>query len=149
MLPKLLRQDDKSNLTIQALLMPTRDTIELNSKISNLIVKAMEQTAFARDWRNRRIAHRDLKLMLEEPTEALAEASRAQVNAALKAIADVLNAVAVHYLKSETAYDMAALRGGALNLLYVIDDGLKAIEEREKRIQSGKPLPGDFEGRSL
>jgi hypothetical protein len=145
--PKTLRQDDKTNLTIQALLEPTRNIIELSSKISNLNQKAMELTGFARDWRNRRIAHRDLKLVLEEPTETLAEASRAQVNTALKAIGDVLNAVAGHYLKSETAYDLAALRGGALNLLYVIDDGLKAIEGREKRIQSGRPLPGDFEGK--
>jgi hypothetical protein len=52
------RQEDKSNLSIQALLPPTRDHIELNSKVSNLIQIAIGLTKFARDWRNRRIAHR-------------------------------------------------------------------------------------------
>jgi AbiU2 len=147
--PHSLGNEDKPNLTIQALLPLTRDHIELNTKVSNLIQTAIEHTKFARDWRNRRIAHRDLRLALEETTKPLADASRAQVNTALKAIADVLNIVAGHYLKSETRFDMAAPRGGALSLLYVMHDGVRLREEREKRIQDGNALSGDFGGRSL
>ena len=57
--PHTFRHEDKSNLSIQALLPLTRDHIELNSKVSNLIQTAIGLTKFARDWRNRRIAHRD------------------------------------------------------------------------------------------
>jgi hypothetical protein len=142
--PNTFGNEDKTNLTIQALLGLTRDQMNLNSKVSSLIERAIDATKFSRDWRNRRIAHRDLKLALEEPTKPLAEASRSQVTTALKTIADVLNAVEGHYLKSETRFDMAAQRGGALSLLYLMDDGLNAREEREKRIESGNARPEDF-----
>lgn len=60
--------------------------------MSKLIAETIKLTEFCRDWRNRRIAHRDLKLALEQPTTPLAAGSRAQAKDALKAIANVLNA---------------------------------------------------------
>jgi hypothetical protein len=141
-------QKDKSNLTIQALPALISD-ITANSEITDLVQEALKVTAFSRDWRHRHIAHRDLKLALEQPTEPLAEASMAQVNASLKALTAVLNAVSGHYLKSETRFDMFARHTGALTLLYLMDEGVRALKEREERIQSGNPQNGDFAIRVL
>lgn len=60
------------------------------------------------------------------------------MDAALKAIADVLNAVEAHYADAGTAYDFAAARHGAVTLLYVLSDGLKAKEKREERLKRGE-----------
>jgi hypothetical protein len=143
-----LGRNNKQNLTIQALPILIDDAT-LKGDVANLVDHAVRQTAFCRDWRNRRIAHRDLKLALNDPTTPLADASRAQVNNALKAISDVLNALAAHYLKSETRFDLAARHTGSLGLLYLIDDGLRAREQRAKRLEAGKPTEEDLVIRRL
>src|SRR5271156_4325585 len=81
-------KQDRSNLTIQALPGLISDA-RLKDEVTKLVDKAIKHTAFCRDWRNRHIAHRDLRLALAQPTTRLAEGSRAKVNVALKAIAAV------------------------------------------------------------
>lgn len=128
---------NKTNLTIQAL--PALiDDEPTKANITVLIATAVDATAFARDWRNRRIAHRDLKIALDEPGTPLADGSRADVKKAIEAISAVLNAVARHYMNSETRFDLAARRNGAVSLLYVLYDGLKTREARLERFRSGK-----------
>jgi hypothetical protein len=73
----------------------------------------------------------------------------AQLNASLNALAAVLNAVSGHYLKSETRFDMFARHAGAIKLLYLMDEGVRAFDEREERIQSGNPKEEDFAIRSI
>jgi hypothetical protein len=139
---------DKSNLTIAALPALIADET-VNGDVTKLVAEANNATAFCRDWRNRHIAHRDLKLALEQPTEPLAEASRTQVKTALNAIAAVLNRVANHYLKSETRFDIAARHNGALTLLYLIDGGLVAKDAKAARLEKGESLDSDLEIRRL
>jgi hypothetical protein len=134
---------DKSNLTIQALPALIEDS-KLKETVSSLIAVAINDTAFCRDWRNRHIAHRDLKLALEQPTTPLAEGSRADVNKALKSIAAVLNALDGHYFQSETRFDLGGSIGGAISLLYVLGEGSRARAEKEKRFTEGKPSPEDL-----
>jgi hypothetical protein len=137
-----------ANLTIQAL--PALITDAKRKEIlSQLVAEAVKQTEFCRDWRNRHIAHRDLKLALEQHTEPLAEGSRADVKAALKALADVLNAIDGHYFQSETRFDLGGALGGAVSLLHALDDGLRAQEARQKRLEEGKPLKDDFVAKDL
>jgi hypothetical protein len=139
---------DRTNLTIQALPALITDT-KLKDEVNKLIAEARKQTEFCRDWRNRRIAHRDLKLALERPTTPLAEGSRAQVKTALKTIADVLNALESHFFQSETRFDLGWPLGGAISLLYALDDGLRAEEARQKRLEKGEPLSDDLIARNL
>jgi AbiU2 len=138
----------RSNLTIQALPTLVADT-KLKDEVTKLVAEAIKLTEFCRDWRNRRIAHRDLKLALEQPTMPLAAGSRAQVTDALKAIANVLNALELHYCDSTTRYDLGGPLGGATSLLYVLDDGLREQEVREMRFVEGKPLQDDLRRRDL
>jgi hypothetical protein len=139
---------DRSNLTIQSL-PGMLANVSLKDEINKLVAEAIKLTEFSRDWRNRRIAHRDLKLALEKPTIPLAAGSRAQVKEALKSLVNVLNGVERHYCDSQTAYDLGGPLGGAISLLYVIDDGLRIEEARQGRLKEGKPLPDDFWARDI
>ena len=105
----------KENLTIQNLPALIDDQIT-KAKVQGLVDVAVKEGVFCRDWRNRRIAHRDLTLALEEQSaqpQPLANASRKQVSDTLKALADVMNAVAQHYLGSTTLYDFGGRLTGA------------------------------------
>lgn len=128
------RSGGRANLTIRNF----TDLVHANLKmpLAVLIDKAVADAAFARDWRNRIIAHLDLSLALQDGAAApLADASRAQVSAALSSLAAVMNAVQKFYLEGVTLYDVAARHNGALTLLYLLGDGLKAKSEREERLR--------------
>jgi hypothetical protein len=134
----------KANLTIRALSDLITDA-GLKAKVTTLVAHALKETEFCRDWRNRIIAHNDLKRALEQPTTPLADASRAQVNTALTSVAAVLNAVAGHFYHSETRFDMTARHNGAFTMLYVLNQGVKARDARVKRLESGEVLDSDLD----
>jgi hypothetical protein len=137
----------KDNLTIQRLSGLVNQ--EMEGIISKQIAEAMDSADFCRDWRNRHIAHRDLKLAVDEQAEGLKPASRAKVRQALENIAKVLNTISEHYMKSTIGFDLVKEPGGAEALLYVLDDGIKANNERRQRIKSRKFQPEDLARRTL
>lgn len=138
----------KENLSIQKL--PSLlDTPETKQEVSVLVESAIRASEFARDWRNRRIAHRDLKLATKESVEPLELASRAKVKEAIDSIAEVLNGVTKHYQHQTTLFHAGRSPGGANALLYVIDDGLRAENERRARVERGEYRDEDFGPRNL
>jgi hypothetical protein len=70
--------------------------------------------------------------------------SRADVKSALKAIAAVLNKLALRYLDSQTAFDFGGPLGGTVSLLYVLGIGERARAAREERLLAGKQTPEDL-----
>ena len=141
------RSSGKSNLSIQCL--SGLVDKEIQETIAKQITNAKEKTNFCRDWRNRHIAHRDLKLAIGEQVEPLKPASRAKMRHALESIAKVLNTISEYYVKSTIGFDLKIEPSGAEDLLYVLNDGIKADIERRKRIESGKYLPEDLVNRVL
>ena len=138
----------KENLTIKKL--PQLIVKEpLQKNVSALIDVAVENAEFCRDWRNRHIAHKDLKLALSSGAEPLKPASRAKVKEALSSISDVLNALSNHYMNSTTMFEGVGNVDGAVSLLYVIDDGLRAEEERNERRKTGDYRAADYQVRDL
>lgn len=73
----------------------------------------------------------------EEDINPLPPANREIVQKALDSIADVLNTVIYHYKESEIGFGFGHGDGGGESLLCVINDGLRAEEERTKRIKNG------------
>jgi hypothetical protein len=134
----------KKNLTIRNLPDLISDAA-LKAEVTKLVGAAVKSTEFCRDWRNRHIGHSDLKLALGEPAAALADASRKQVSDALKAVSDVLNAIELHYFKSQTAYDLTPRHNGAVTLLYALNDGIKVQNERAERAKAGEFRQGDLQ----
>jgi len=141
------KSSGKNNLSIQCLSSLVDE--EIKEIITKQITNAKEKTNFCRDWRNRHIAHCDLKLAMGEQSEPLKPASRAVVKDALKSIAKVLNTISEYYVKSTIVFDSINEPGGAEGMLYVLDDGIKADIERRKRVESGKYLPEDLVHRAL
>lgn len=140
------RTAGKPNLTFRRL--PESIVREqLRQQVLGLLELALQATDFARDWRNRRIAHRDLSLALEQPTEPLMPASRASVNAALKSLDSVLNAIAQAYLETTTVFEFAQdpVAGGATSMLHYLRAGHTAEKERRERIRSGKFSKSDMD----
>ena len=77
-----LNDKNKPNLSIRALAEHITDA-KLKADVEKMVGDALKATEFARAWRNRTVAHKDLKLALDQPTTALPTASRKQVKEAL------------------------------------------------------------------
>jgi hypothetical protein len=97
------------------------------------------------DWRNRRLAHRDLALALERASvPPLAEVNLQNVSDALDEMAAMLNHVSSHFTRSSTAYKHASLIHDADELLFVLRDGLRREELRQTKLEAGEYDPADW-----
>jgi hypothetical protein len=124
----------KENLSLRNLPELVADA-GLKKKLTELLAVAIEKTAFARDWRNRRFAHHDLALATNASAIPLETADKEKFGAALKAFADVCNGIEDHYFKNYTSFESIAGNQGAATLIYVLGDGVKARERRRKAIE--------------
>ena len=119
-----------------------------NAKYKDAYKVAEAKTAFCRDWRNRRIAHRNAELSLGRATP-LTEGSRADLSSALQSLVDLLNIVSHHYLQTTSAFHYDHAIEGAEQLLYVLDDGLKVEEERKARLEAGTGSISDWQRKDI
>jgi hypothetical protein len=121
------RSVGNSNLSLQAI--PPLCDPSLRDEVVGLVQKAKDAGAFAVDWRNRHIAHRDLALSLGTSTKMLELATRDTVENSLATLREVLNCVEVKYCQATTLYN-SPTPWDAENLLFVIRDGL--LRERDR-----------------
>ncbi len=82
----------KKNLTIQ-LLPSLIDNRELSEEVDKCVKTAVESSRFARDWRDRHIAHRDYNLELDKNAEPLEDANRRKIDHALTGVHSVLDLI--------------------------------------------------------
>lgn len=141
----------KDNLTIQKITEFIKDEeIDLKNGMNELVDIVIESSDFCRDWRNRRLAHRDLQLAINDGIYPLKIATIGKTKKVLKSITEVLNLVEFHFTGSKTNFEIyIGDSGGVLSLLYIIDDGLKAEAERRNRIIQGQGRKEDFEQRDI
>ncbi len=142
------RLTGKSNLSLRRLVTelaknPTAPNIDEPVK------QAIQRSAFARDWRNRRIAHKDFALALGLPATPLDHASRAAVAQGLAAFSDVLNAVSAHYLDSTTMFELGSASPEASSVLHLLRDGMRYRQERVNRLKTGTHSPQDLKREPL
>lgn len=135
--PRTAGRDNLSVQRLRAIASPDGEAAHLAALIDVAVVAA----DFARDWRNRRLAHKDLHLALGREVQPLAPGSRQAVKGALRALANVLNAVSSVHLDSTTIFESDD--ASAASLLYVLRDGLQYQAERLRRIKSGDARPQD------
>ena len=134
------RSVGKDNLTIQGLdkLLPDP---ALAQEVRDLIDVAVSSCGFARDWRNRRLAHNDLDLKLDQAAVPLAPANRKDVRTALDAIGHVLGRIHSSYdPKSEIAWIPLGVHGGADALITYLQRAVEA--EDQQREQRRRQLEG-------
>ncbi len=121
----------KSNLTLRRLpgLVSNRS---MRLKLEAMVDNAVKGTAFARDWRNRRLAHTELSR-----SQPLASASRKQAEDALDAIRKVMNQLEQTYLSKTVSYQHTIPDlGGVASLIAVIRKGVDTRRaDREAKIR--------------
>lgn len=120
----------KRNLTIRRLA-DAVDHAGLKATVRTQVDAAVQATQFARDWRNRRIAHRSLDLVLNPQLKPLATASRGQVEDAFRALEAPMNSISTHY--ESYHHDFAGVItafSGSKSLVYFLSSGLEADEAR-------------------
>lgn len=137
------RTGKKENLTI-CILPPLINDEDLKRSVYDSVEEVKDKSKFARDWRNRRIAHSDLHLLQGINVESLSLVSISNVNEVLSLLANVLNLISLLYQKAKTYFGDMDYPGNAVDLLYVLDDGIRAKEEQKNRIRSGKYRKEDF-----
>ena len=133
----------KDTLTVQRIanLVPE----PLRSELQPLLADLLSKREFARDWRNRQIAHTDLALAVGKNAKPLERATTKSFTDVLAALVALLNKVEWHYTKSSTAYGDLAPLSGAEGLLHVLYCGVEAENDRRERIRAGRPRQGDFD----
>lgn len=129
----------KDNLSITRLSAAVDDE-SLAIRLEPAIVQALDAATFARDWRNRRFAHRSLELVRDPEVKPLASASRTDIDGAIDRISAVLNMVSVHYSGVHHDYSgvIAAFEGSDA-LIYFLSSGLEAEESRQAEGKSWSP----------
>lgn len=109
----------------------------LQKEVGAQLVALEEASVFVVPWRNKYLAHRDLAIALGNSKRAtLPPADTPDVNKALAAMVRVMNAIELHYYNSTTIYQHAfSSPHGAETLLYVLRDGLRREELRQKKLE--------------
>ncbi len=104
------RTAGNENLSVN-LLVELIDDPDLKTKANDALAICMEKAAFAREHRNKRIAHRDLGHALKEAPVPLGGVSRAHVEEMLKALEELMNLVQLHYMSSTSIYRLLGVNG--------------------------------------
>jgi hypothetical protein len=111
---------------------------KLKDEIEKLLAKAKDKCTFARDLRNKRIAHNDLSTKLQVNPNPLPTVTRKKIEDALESICNVMNAVAGYFEDSTVAYELAILPNDGNTLIARLRDAkIYRKQLRELRL-SGK-----------
>lgn len=110
----------------------------LRACVKSLVDDAVEKTKFARDWRNRRLAHKELPAPPGQQPKPLAHASRQCVEAALTSIREAMHCVELHYQKSSTVYERCVEgSGGIESLLFYLRKGVDSQRREDEVLRRG------------
>jgi hypothetical protein len=107
----------KPNLTVQRFPALPADP-SLRDRVGTTIEKAKTVATFAVDGRKRRLARRDLDLILKTNSRPPAPAPRGKVDESLSALRDVLHYIETTFCNATTAYDSSPAPCDAETLLY-------------------------------
>jgi len=128
----------KKNLTLQCLPSLISDT-DLIKLVDEALKQAKDKTSFARQWRNRRLAHRAFPEGITKDAESVNPGSRQDVEEALATIRNVMNCIERHYMGTTVLYEHSEeALGNTEALLACLKKGVE-----EKRRRKGLP-PIDY-----
>jgi hypothetical protein len=103
------KQGIYENLTLRRLPSLFTDP-KLKSELGKLVNRVDTESAFARDWRNRRIAHSELALAVNASATPLVGASRQNVENVLELVRSILNTIRSKYFDDEFDFSIFPLR---------------------------------------
>ena len=132
------------NLSLAAI-----EKIETDPVVAQAIREAKAKEHIIRELRNKVLAHNDLDVALgRAPRPAAPDCKPLQE--VLDAVAAVLNAVSARHGQAKATWnDFVDALGGVPSLLTVLDDGVRAKDERMRRIEEGTFAEEDMKPRDL
>ena len=107
----------KKNLTLQTLPDLISD-FTLRDELEALCEKAKTEAFFAREHRNKRIAHQDHSYLSDSAANPLSGISRERVEVMLAALREVMNRLNLHFCDSTTMYQEFVDESGARVLVH-------------------------------
>ena len=134
-----LTDRSKSTLSVKRLPKFCKDA-ELKREVLRRINCAYEAAEFARDWRHRRISHRNLDLAIKSDAKPLAQASLRQVKTALGEVREVLRAISVPLLKQDIP-DFVAASPSARAFVCYTQQLAEAVKYIDSIIDPGGKVP--------
>lgn len=119
-------------LTVMRL--PKLVAVAIRAVVTSHTDTVVAATGFARDHRNRMIAHRNIDLVLGRPCTPLTPHGKTQMDGAFKALDDLLYLIDNHYTGTgPTAYEHLDMLGGAASILDIVKRGM---EHRDAQFES-------------
>lgn len=120
------------NLTIMSL-PPLIENDGLRSDLEKLCEAALTQAKFAREHRNKRIAHQDHDYLTDRSSNPLSGVSRSLVEDMLDSLRNVLNRLDLHFRDSTVMYQHLVDESGARVLV-------SKLRRMERIVEEGKNL---------
>jgi hypothetical protein len=139
----------RTNLTLRTLLagLEAAGELEIAAKVMPLLDAFDESCEKLRHRRNKWIAHSDLATKLISRATPLSGPSREEIEAALKALRNVMNAVELHYTESQIAYEHFVMNQDGEHLILalarakcyreLVTEGAIPRDDFRKRFPSG------------
>jgi AbiU2 len=110
-----------------------------------MVDAAKEKAEFARDLRDRHIAHNDLATRMDKmQPDPLAAANREQVHEALSALQNVFKELEQRYMCQDTVFIGSGTPHDAFDLLSVLYFGIKEQACANERIRAGQATEDDY-----
>ncbi len=139
---KTRNKKDRERLTIHWL--TSLIEVPLRGEIKKDIANINTETLFARNWRNRKIAHIEKDLALNKNHDPLPPATRDKLTKALSSLRKMMNKIQLHYFEQEFMYqESESLQG--YHLLLKAEDGTKYEELKLKFLKTGRLTTQDFQ----
>lgn len=126
------------NLTLERLMTSVSElgNGELALKLDVHLQNAKAAYEATRLYRNKRLAHNDLKTILQQEAIPLRPATVGDVRATLREAGEFLNLIDLHYRKSTTTFGYVMIEGDADGIVGLIRDGLLLREGNLNRKRS-------------
>ena len=136
----------KDNLSLHFLLQATvSDRSDIDQRrVLKLVEEAVSRSEFARDWRNKWIAHRDLLVAIY--VNLRASATLLQMRHSVSAIAAAMDAM--DPAGAQTAWDTNWSMQGCRVLLLYLQEGLISHNERRAACERGELMWGEIWSKS-
>lgn len=132
------------NLTLPRLAEAFSDT-EVGPELALSVDAVLSKAEFAREWRNRRIAHRDLPLALDSKAMPLPGISRQHVEAVLASIRQAMNLLHREYVGGDMAFELFLTHDDADSLVHHLSLASWLETRRMERARAGEWRPEDSE----
>lgn len=94
----------------------------LRTQIDKCLAQSRQACAFARDVRNKLLAHSDLSTSLRDRAAVISQATTTNIDAALASIAYVMNTIPAHFDGSTVVYEVACMPDDGNSLLNRLRD---------------------------